>query len=201
MLNMKEKLLKQIEFIHEIDKIKSIFRKSKLFHDDRHENDAEHSWHLCMMAVVFSEYANEEINLLKVIKMLLMHDIVEIDTGDVIFYKKGEEAFEKEKLAAERIFGMLPAEQKDEYISLWQEFEEKKSIEARFAASLDRMEPLLQNIYHKCELYNENSIAYERVIKMNSHVKDGSDTLWEYIREQLEKSRDSGLFGKIYEEK
>ena len=196
---MKEKLLKQIAFIHEIDKIKSIFRKTKLFHNGRHENDAEHSWHICMMAVVLCEYSNKKIDLLKVIKMLLMHDIVEIDAGDVMFYKKGEETVEREKLAAERIFGLLPREQKEEYISLWIEFEEKKSSEARFAAALDRMEPLLQNIYHKCELYNENSIAYESVIKMNSLIQDGSAALWEYLKEKFDEYRDKGIFDIICE--
>lgn len=196
---MNERLLKQIAFIHEIDKIKSIFRKSRLFHDARHENDAEHSWHICMMAVIFTEYSNTEINLLKVIKMLLMHDIVEIDAGDVIFYKKTEDTVEKEKLAAERIFGILPAEQKEEYILLWKEFEKKESNEARFAAALDRMEPLLQNIFHNCELYNENSIPHEKVIKMNSHVQNGSAQLWDYIKTQLDECRDQGMFDIIFE--
>ena len=105
---MNERLKRQMSFIHEADKIKSIMRKTKLFHCDRHENDAEHSWHISLMAILLSEYANIEVDILKTLKMLLVHDIVEIDAGDVMFYKRTELAIEKEKAAAERIFGMLP---------------------------------------------------------------------------------------------
>src|SRR5690606_1262454 len=123
---MTENLLKQIDFIKEIDKIKYIQRRTKLFNSDRRENDAEHSWHLAMMAIVLSEHSDYEIDLLKVIKMVLIHDIVEIDSGDTFIYdqNKNHENTEEELKSAQRIFGILPKEQAEEFIRIWTEFEE-----------------------------------------------------------------------------
>jgi len=138
-------LLKQIEFIKEIDKIKYIQRRTKLFNSNRHENDAEHSWHLAIMAIVLSEYANHKIDLLKVIKMVLIHDIVEIDAGDTFIYDKvkNHSNTDEELVATKRIFGLLPQKQAEEFIQIWIEFEEGVSNEAKFAKSMDRLEPLL----------------------------------------------------------
>ena len=134
-------LLKQIEFIKEIDKLKYIFRKTKLINSDRPENDAEHSWHLAMMAIILAEHSNEPIDVAKVMKMVLIHDIVEIDSGDVFAYDttKSHDNFDEELKAARRIFGILPKEQAEEFLNIWIEFEEMKTPESKFARSLDRL--------------------------------------------------------------
>ena len=136
-----DKLLQQINFIKEIDKVKYIQRKTKLFNSDRNENDAEHSWHLAMMTIVLAEHADGPIDILKVLKMVLIHDIVEIDAGDTFIYDtaKNHSNTDEERLAANRIFGMLPKEQADEFIAVWEEFESGETTEAKFARSMDRL--------------------------------------------------------------
>lgn len=191
---MIDRLRKQIEFIIEIDNIKKIIRKSKHFHQDKYENDAEHSWHISMMAIILSEYANDSLDILKVIKMLLIHDLVEIDAGDIIVYNKSIENTIEEEKAARRIFGILPNDQKIEFMNLWMEFEKQETIEAKFAMVLDRLEPVMQNIYHKCESWNLNNISYNRVISMNTKIGEGSTILWEYIKKEIDKCKNEGLF-------
>lgn len=187
-------LLKQIEFIKEIDKIKYIERKTKLFNSDRRENDAEHSWHLAMMALVLAEHANEDIDLLKVIKMVLIHDIVEIDSGDIFFYDadNGHNNTEAELKAAKRIFGILPAEQAEELINIWLEFEDAETAEARFAKSLDRFEPLLQNYSNKGGTWQEFDVSHDMVYGMKRIIKDGSRSIWQYAEELINDSVDQG---------
>ncbi len=175
-----ERLQQQIDFIIEIDKVKHIFRKTKLFNKSRFENDAEHAWHLAMMALVLGEYANEKIDISKVIKMVLIHDIVEIDAGDTIVYdsKSRALAWKEEKKAAERIFGLLPIDQKEEFMALWQEFEEKKSPEAKFAAAIDRFQPILQNYLTDYYTWQAHGITYKQLQSINEHIGEGSDTIW-----------------------
>lgn len=187
-------LLKQIEFIKEIDKIKYIERKTKLFNSDRRENDAEHSWHLAMMALVLAEHANEDIDILKVIKMVLIHDIVEIDSGDIFFYDadNGHSNTEAELKAAKRIFGILPAEQAEELINIWLEFEDAETAEARFAKSLDRFEPLLQNYSNKGGTWQEFDVSHDMVYGMKRIIKDGSRSIWQYAEELINDSLDQG---------
>lgn len=187
-------LLKQIEFIKEIDKIKYIERKTKLFNSDRRENDAEHSWHLAMMALVLAEHANEDIDILKVIKMVLIHDIVEIDSGDIFFYDadNGHNNTEAELKAAKRIFGILPAEQAEELINIWLEFEDAETAEARFAKSLDRFEPLLQNYSNKGGTWQEFDVSHDMVYGMKRIIKDGSSSIWQYAEELINDSVDQG---------
>lgn len=187
-------LLKQIEFIKEIDKIKYIERKTKLFNSDRRENDAEHSWHLAMMALVLAEHANEDIDILKVIKMVLIHDIVEIDSGDIFFYDadNGHNNTEAELKAAKRIFGILPAEQAEELINIWLEFEDAETAEARFAKSLDRFEPLLQNYSNKGGTWQEFDVSHDMVYGMKRIIKDGSSSIWQYAEELINDSLDQG---------
>lgn len=187
-------LLKQIEFIKEIDKIKYIERKTKLFNSDRRENDAEHSWHLAMMALVLAEHANEDIDILKVIKMVLIHDIVEIDSGDIFFYDadNGHSNTEAELKAAKRIFGILPAEQAEELINIWLEFEDAETAEARFAKSLDRFEPLLQNYSNKGGTWQEFDVSHDMVYGMKRIIKDGSRSIWQYAEELINDSVDQG---------
>lgn len=174
-----DNLSKQLEFIKEIDKIKYIQRKTRLFNSNRNENDAEHSWHLAVMALVLAEHSNEEIDLLKVLKMVLIHDIVEIDAGDTFLYdSQRDNSKAAEVLAAKRIFGMLPEKQAIEFIAIWEEFEEGNTAEAKFAHSLDRLEPVLQNDSNNGGTWAEHSVPYEKVIGKVSVMNHGSTVLW-----------------------
>lgn len=142
---MGEKLHQQIEFLLEIDKLKQIFRQTYLLDETRKENDAEHSWHFAMFAVLLCDYANEKVDLLKVVKMALIHDLVEIDAGDTFLYDEVGHAdkAEREEKAAERLFGLLPSDVGEELHMLWIEFEAKETAEAKFAGSIDRLQPFL----------------------------------------------------------
>jgi len=193
-----EDLLKQIEFIKEIDKIKYIQRKTKLFNSDRRENDAEHSWHLAMMAVVLSEYSDHKIDLLKVIKMVLIHDIVEIDAGDTFLYDKvkSHDNTEEEKKCAERIFGILPKKQAAEFIEIWTEFENGISNEAKFAKSLDNLEPILQNASNNGGTWNEFEVDYETVFEKKKVIKKGSEKLWDLTKNILTDSIKKGILAE-----
>jgi putative hydrolase of HD superfamily len=186
-----ERLKRQIEFLVEIDKLKHILRRTYLMDNSRHEDDVEHSWHLAMMVLLLSEYANsEKIDILHVLKMVLIHDIVEIDAGDTFCYdEEGEKGrLSREIKAAERLFSILPEDQADELRTIWEEFEERKTPEARFAASLDRLQPLLCNYYTKGYAWKENSVTSKMVYKRNRHIEEGSEYLWMFARELIEKS-------------
>ena len=188
---MNKKLRKQIEFIEEIDKLKSIIRRTRLLDNSRYENDAEHSWHLAMMAIVLSEHANDKnIDLLKVIKMLLIHDIPEIDAGDTFLYDKDGrmDSVENEKKGAERIFGILPSDMAEKFIGLWEEFEKKKTPEAKFAGTLDRLEPLLQNYNTGGHTWKKHGIVRSQVEKINMTIEHGSQTLWDLAQSLIGKS-------------
>ncbi len=193
-----DKLAKQIDFIKEIDKVKYIQRKTKLFNSDRNENDAEHSWHLALMALVLAEHSNEQIDILKVIKMVLIHDIVEIDAGDTFIYdsQKNHSNTDEERLAAQRIFGLLPQEQRDELIAIWEEFEAGESSEAKFARSMDRLEPLLQNTSNKGGTWNEFGVNYDKVYEKKQIIKEGSDTLWNFAEGLINESVEKGILKK-----
>lgn len=193
-----ENLTKQIEFIREIDKIKYIRRRTKLFGSDRNENDAEHSWHLAVMAMVLSGYSNAEIDLPKVIKMVLIHDIVEIDAGDTFIYdqNKNHENTEEETRAAQRIFSILPEKQAKEFIEIWNEFEEGVSNEAKFAKSMDRLEPLLQNTSNNGGTWKEFGVKYQTVYDKKKLIKDGSAELWDYAEKLIEDSVEKGILEK-----
>lgn len=177
-----DNLSKQLAFIKEIDKLKYIQRKTRLFNSDRNENDAEHSWHLAVMAIVLAEHSNEKIDLLKVLKMVLIHDIVEIDAGDTFLYdaKRDQGNEEAEQAAAKRIFGMLPREQAEELMSIWEEFEEGETSEAKFAHSLDRLEPVLQNDSNQGGTWAEHNVPHERVISKVCVMEKGSNMLWSH---------------------
>ncbi len=188
-------LLKQIEFIKEIDKIKYIIRKTKLMNSDRPENDAEHSWHLAMMAIVLAEHSNEPIDVSKVVKMVLIHDIVEIDSGDVFMYDttKSHDNFDEELKAAKRIFGILPKQQADEFINLWLEFEEMKTPESKFARAVDRLEPLLQNASNNGGTWQEFDVKYQQVIDKKQIIQEGSEELWKFAKNLIDESVEKGI--------
>lgn len=187
-------LKQQLDFIIEVDKVKSIYRKSKTFSGEKYENDAEHSWHICIMVMVLAEYANEPIDIFKVIKMLLIHDIVEIDAGDTFLYAENRnEVFEKEKQAAERIFGLLPPHQYSEFMDLWIEFEEKKTPEAKFAGSIDRLQPMLANYLNDGSTWRENNVSSDMVYHKNKIIEEGSQALWEYAKNIIQESVNKGF--------
>lgn len=191
-------LSKQLSFIQEIDKIKYIQRKTKLFNSNRPENDAEHSWHLAMMTLVLAEHANTEIDVLKVLKMVLIHDIVEIDAGDTFIYDtlKSHTNTENELQAAKRIFGLLPTEQANELIAIWQEFEAGLTNEAKFAKAMDRLEPLLQNTSNNGGTWKEFDVDYSKVYEKKKVIQEASTTLWNYAENLLNESVDKGILKK-----
>ncbi len=186
---------RQIAFIIEIDKLKNILRQSLVTGGRRRENDAEHSWHLAMMAIVLAEYANEpELDLVRVVQMVLVHDLVEIDAGDTFAYdEKGhEDKSEREQKAADRLFSLLPGDQGRQVMRLWQEFEERRSAEARFAAALDRLQPMLLNYYTEGESWRKHGISRGQVESRNRHIAEGSETLWAYAKRLIEDAVRSG---------
>lgn len=193
-----ESLLQQINFIKEIDKVKYIQRKTKLFHSDRNENDAEHSWHLALMAIVLAEHSNVSVDLLKVIKMVLIHDIVEIDAGDTFIYdtQKNHSNTEEERLAANRIFGILPTKQAEELIAIWEEFEAGETDEAKFAKAMDRLEPLLQNTSNDGGTWKEFGVTFEKVHQKKSVIQEGSNTIWNFAEQLIHESVEKGILKK-----
>jgi putative hydrolase of HD superfamily len=192
-----KRLEEQLNFIIEIDKVKNILRKSKLFDGNRFENDAEHSWTISIMAYLLKEFSNFTVNIEKVIIMLLIHDIVEIDAGDTFLYSSERaNARNNEKKAAERIFGLLEEDQKDYFIKLWNEFEERETNEAKFASVFDRLEPLIQNYITEGYTWKKHNITYDMVIKNNKHIENGSKEIWEFVLKLLEKATEKGYLPK-----
>ncbi|MCQ4923667.1 HD domain-containing protein [Tissierella carlieri] len=195
---IKERLLKDIEFIVELDKMKSILRQTSLINEDRREDDAQHSWHISVMAMILGEYSNEKIDVCKVIKMLLTHDLVEIFAGDTFCYDKvgNEDKKERENLAAEKIFGMLEEDKGRELRVLWDEFEDGKTSEALFAASMDRLQPMLSNYYNNGGTWKKFNVAKEDIYKRIAPVKKSSDELWGFVENMIEDAYDKGLISK-----
>ena len=188
-------LQQQLAFLYEIDKLKYIFRKTKLINNpDRFENDAEHSWHLCIMAMVLQAYANEPVDLLRVIKMLLLHDIVEIDAGDTFFFdpSRAPQQSEAEEAAAERIFGLLPEAQRTEFRSLWMEFEAGVSPEAKYAKAIDRIEPVFQNLSNGGGTWKEHQVPLSVILKKLSIIAQGAPLLWQFTEESIQDALGAG---------
>ncbi|WP_308637230.1 HD domain-containing protein [Paenibacillus silvisoli] len=192
---MEDMFAKQMAFLIEVDKLKQIERKTKIIGGARYENDAEHSWHLAMMALILQGHANENVDLLKVIKMVLVHDLVEIDAGDTFAYdtKGHEDKHEREMNAAKRIFGLLPQEQEAELMALWLEFEAKESAEAKFAGSLDRLHPMINNHLNDGDTWQKFGITSSQVLKRNSEIANGSEKLWAYAQDVVRKSVEQGI--------
>lgn len=182
-----DKLKQQIAFILEVDKLKTIFRQSLITDGTRYENDAEHSWHLALMAFLLAEYTEEQVDLLKVMKMVLMHDIVEIDAGDTYCYDEQAklDKREREEKCAERVFSMLPGEQAKEMFALWEEFERMETPEARYAAALDRLQPVLLNYTAQGLSWKNHGISIDQVIERNQRIQNSSEKLWGFVQELL----------------
>ena len=191
-------LQQQVRFIQEIDKLKYIRRKTRLFNSDRHENDAEHSWHLALMTLVLSAHADRPIDVLKVLKMVLIHDIVEIDADDTFIYDtvKDHANTHEERKAAERIFGLLPPAQAAELIAIWQEFEDGLTNEAKFAKAMDRFEPLLQNTPNNGGTWAEINVPFETVYGKKEAIKHSSASLWHYAEALLHDNMERGILKK-----
>lgn len=188
-------LQQQLAFLYEIDKLKYVFRKTKLINNrDRFENDAEHSWHLCVMAMVLQEHAHEPIELLRVIKMLLLHDIVEIDAGDTFFFdpSRAPQQSEAEEAAAERIFGLLPEAQKTEFRSIWMEFEAGTSPEAKYAKAIDRIEPVFQNLSNGGGTWKEHQVPLSVILKKLSIIAAGAPLLWQFTEASIKNALAKG---------
>lgn len=191
----KERFTKQIEFLVEMDKMKNIWRMTRVLHEDRAENDAEHAWHLAMLALVLSEYANEPVDLKTVLATVLIHDVVEIDAGDTYAYDTEGYTTKaaREQKAADRLFGMLPEDQGTYLRRLWDEFEAQSTPEARFANSLDRVQPLLLNYCKHGETWVQNGIRHEQVIARNQPTYDGSKVLGDLAMELIRRATEEGL--------
>ncbi|MDO5574512.1 MAG: HD domain-containing protein [bacterium] len=181
------KLNQLFDFFREIDKEKTIFRQTYLTDGSRKENDAEHAWHMAIMTILLSEYANEPIDVLKTVTMLLIHDIVEIDAGDTYAYdyegQKTQHA--REEKAANRIFGLLPEEQARKMLGLWVEFESEDTPEARFARTMDRIQPLILNDASGGISWKEHEVHIDQLLKRNDITPDGSKKLWDYAYENM----------------
>ncbi len=190
-----KKIKKQMEFIIEIDKLKSIFRQSLLADSSRHENDAEHSWHLCMLAITLEEYAEKGTDLLRCIKMLLIHDIVEIYAGDTYLYdEKGmEDKAERERNAAEKIYGILDEEQKKQFMDLWLEFEDAKTKESIFANTLDRVQPIMLNYLTEGKMWIKNKIHKQQVVDKGWRIFElAHPDIAEYMMNIIDESVEKG---------
>lgn len=187
-----------MEFIIELDKMKTIFRKTHIIGEDRNEDDAQHSWHISIMAMILSEYANEEIDLLKSIKMLLAHDLVEIYAGDTFCYDEQGNIDKKEReiAAAEKIFGILDHEKAEELRSLWDEFEEMKTPESIFANAMDRLQPMLSNYKNNGGTWKDFDVSKSDIYKRIDPVKHSSDELWCYVNYMIEDAFQKGLINR-----
>lgn len=192
---MPSRLSQQIEFILEVDKLKQILRQSRKITDRKRENDAEHSWHLSLMVLVLAEHANEpDLDILKVLGMVIVHDLVEIDAGDTFVYDEAamDGKLDRERGAADRIFGLLPEDQANHFRALWDEFEERETPEARFAAALDRLQPVLLNVNTDGHAWKHHGIRHDQVLDRNRRMAEGSETIWEFAKSEIQKAVDRG---------
>lgn len=191
-----EKLERQFTFIRELDRLKTVQRRALIKCDDnRRENAAEHSWHIMMMACVLKEYADETIDINRVISLLLVHDIVEIDAGDTFAFAPEHELDgqrDRELKALERVVGILPKEQSDELKSLWLEFDEGKTPEAMYAIAIDRLSPLLQNVVNEGGSWARHSVSRTQLLKRNEYLRESAPKLWNYVLQQIENAVEKG---------
>lgn len=193
------RLEKQLEFLRVVDALKRVDRMTRLIQrsgeTSRRENSAEHSWHLALMAMMLIEHANEPVDLARVLQMILVHDIVEIDAGDTFVYDAAAMIgkAEREQQAAERIFGMLPDDQKAEFLALWHEFEARETPEAKYASALDRLAGMLPNAANNGGTWNEHQVTVEQVTRRNESIATGSDVLWDHAKQWIQAVHAAGL--------
>ena len=187
MKDFDERMKKQFAFLQEIDKEKNIFRQTYLADGNRKENDAEHCWHMAVMAILMAEYANEDVDLLHTISIILVHDLVEIYAGDTYAYdtKGNEDKREREIAAADKLFAILPDDQRDKFRAFWDEYEEGVTPEAKFAASMDRIQPLMLNNASGGRSWEEHEVKASQVYGRNAKTAEGSESLWKYADENF----------------
>ena len=190
-----DRLRQQLAFLMEIDKQKEIIRQTYLADGSRKETDAEHAWHLAMMCMILSEYANEKIDVPKTIMMVLTHDLVEIDAGDTYAYDQtgNQTKKERELKAADRIYGLLPEDQRKYLRALWDEFEAMETPEAKFANMLDKIQPVGLNDQSKGKSWVEHNVCKRQIMERNSNTHEGSELLWDYIKKLIEKNVEAGF--------
>ncbi len=183
----KERLDKQFAFARELDKEKLIGRQTYLANGERKENDAEHAWHMAIMALILSEYANEEIDVLRTISMILIHDVVEIDAGDTYAYDENGKKSQRERevKAAERLFGMLPKDQAVKFRNLWEEFEAQETKEAKFARTMDNIQPVVLNDASDGKSWVEHGVHLSQILNRNKNTAKGSEIIWNYAKENF----------------
>jgi putative hydrolases of HD superfamily len=189
------RLVRQVEFIAECDKLKEIFRQTLNTQSQRVENDAEHSWHLCLCVIVLAEHANQPgLDLLRVLKMVIIHDLVEIDAGDTFGYDTARQADQhaRESRAADRIFGLLPADQLQEFRALWDEFEAQQTPEAKFALACDRFQPVLLNCRLQGGSWKSHGLTQDRVVARNSKIGEGAADVWRFVERMIQQTVDEG---------
>ena len=190
------RLQRQIEFIVEIDSLKQVMRQTTITDKSRQENSAEHSWHTALMTIILSEYAEKsQIDVLRVVKMLLIHDLVEIDAGDTFCYDEHarEDQHERELQAAIRIFNLLPKDQARQLQSLWEEFEGRQTLNSRFANALDRLQPLINNYYTQGKAWQKHAVTKHQVVARNCTINDGAPKLWRYACKLIEDAVKTGI--------
>ncbi|ELP9499223.1 MULTISPECIES: HD domain-containing protein [Vibrio harveyi group] len=190
-----ERLEKQLALVTELDKLKSILRRTRVKSaEGRLENSGEHSWHVALMAILMEEHANAPVDICRVMKMLLIHDVVEIDAGDTFVYDTAasQEQAEKEIRAAERLFGMLPSDQEQELLALWHEFEAAQTDDAKYAKALDRLIPMLLNYHNNGQSWKEHGVSREQALTINKRIEFGSVTLWDKAKELIEEATEKG---------
>lgn len=182
----RERLEQQFAFIEEIDKEKLIGRQNYITDGSRKENDAEHAWHMALMIILLQEYANEEIDVLRTVTMALLHDVIEIDAGDTYAYDEQAklDQQERELKAADRIFNLLPEDQALKMREIWDEFEAQETKEAKFARTMDHIQPLILNAKSDGKSWKEHGVRASQILKRNARTADGSKVLWDYAREQ-----------------
>lgn len=189
-----EKIEKVLNFIVEIEKLKNVLRKTKPVGLERFENSAEHSWHVCVSALMLQSFANEPVDIDRVIKMLLIHDLGEVDVGDTIIYASETEELKAEEAAGvKRILSILPGGMGDDYLELWHEFEAGETADSRFAKAIDRVPPLLHNLHGQGHSWRKHGVSKERVFSLNQRIEQGSEDLWAVIRRKLEEAVNAGV--------
>lgn len=186
--NSDPRLIAQLQFILELDRLKQILRQTSLTDNSRRENSAEHSWHLAVMAIALSEYAHQPINTNHAVQLLLLHDVVEIDAGDTFCFdeQSNQNKAERELKAAQRIFGLLPPDMSATFRALWDEFEAGQTPEAQFARAMDCLQPFLHNLQTQGGTWRKHGVSRDRVLKRMQAVKIGTPALWSFVEEQIE---------------
>jgi putative hydrolase of HD superfamily len=190
---MNERLSKQLEFLKTADALKRVSRKTSILGGERLENSAEHTWHVILTAMTIAEHSNEQIDLTKVLQMLALHDLGELEMGDTFHYDKSEATNQKENECAEKLFSLLPPDQNKIFYNLWKEFELRETSEARFAAAIDRLWPCIQNYANSGGTWIEFKISLEKAIERNKHIEDGSVVIWKYVESLLRNANEENL--------